>query len=76
LTFLVDIQDAEDEDKLSIPHPGDGGYFLHSWKIGFPHPKEDGIWIDVVCPIPPEFSTFMSEEAWKKYSEKKLWKVS
>jgi 23S rRNA pseudouridine1911/1915/1917 synthase len=32
--------------------PGDGGYFLHSWKIRFPHP-ERGEEVEVVSPPPP-----------------------
>ena len=32
--------------------PGAGGYFLHSWKIRFPHP-ERGEDVEVVCPPPP-----------------------
>jgi len=32
--------------------PGDGGYFLHSWKIRFPHPKM-GEEVEVECPPPP-----------------------
>ena len=31
--------------------PGDCGYFLHSWKIRFPHP-ERGQDVEVVCPPP------------------------
>jgi 23S rRNA pseudouridine1911/1915/1917 synthase len=31
--------------------PGDGGYFLHSWKIGFPHPDR-GEEVEVICPPP------------------------
>ena len=32
--------------------PGDVGYFLHSWKIRFPHPA-GGEDVEVVCPPPP-----------------------
>jgi len=32
--------------------PGDGGYFLHSWKIRFPRP-ENGEDIEVISPPPP-----------------------
>jgi 23S rRNA pseudouridine1911/1915/1917 synthase len=32
--------------------PGDSGYFLHSWKIRFPHPDK-GEEMEVVCPPPP-----------------------
>jgi len=32
--------------------PGDGGYFLHSWKIRFPYP-ERGEDMEVICPPPP-----------------------
>ncbi len=31
--------------------PGDGGYFLHSWKIRFPHP-DTGEEVEVVCSPP------------------------
>lgn len=31
--------------------PGDGGYFLHSWKIRFPHPGR-GEYVEVVSPPP------------------------
>ena len=33
--------------------PGDCGYFLHSWKIRFPHPDR-GEEMEVVCPPPPD----------------------
>lgn len=32
--------------------PGDGGYFLHSWKIRFPH-QASGEDVEVICPPPP-----------------------
>jgi 23S rRNA pseudouridine1911/1915/1917 synthase len=32
--------------------PGDGGYFLHSWKIGFPHLGR-GEKVEVTSPPPP-----------------------
>jgi len=32
--------------------PGDTGYYLHSWKIGFPHPAT-GENVEVICPPPP-----------------------
>ena len=32
--------------------PGDCGYFLHSWKIRFPHPDRNEE-VEVVCPPPP-----------------------
>jgi 23S rRNA pseudouridine1911/1915/1917 synthase len=32
--------------------PGEVGYFLHSWKIRFPHPAR-GEDVEVVCPPPP-----------------------
>lgn len=35
--------------------PGDGGYFLHSWKIRFPHPA-GGKDVEVVCPPPPRLN--------------------
>lgn len=40
-----------DDDELSA-RPGDTGYFLHSWKIRFPHP-ERGEDVEVVSPPPP-----------------------
>jgi len=45
------IPRAGSEDDEYSPLPGDGGYFLHSWKIRFPRPDggEDG---EVVCPPP------------------------
>lgn len=33
--------------------PGDSGYFLHSWKIRFPHPETGGD-MEVLCPPPPD----------------------
>lgn len=39
------------DDELAA-RPGDSGYFLHSWKIGFPHPVR-GEDVEVVCPPPP-----------------------
>ncbi len=38
-------------DEISA-RPGDVGYFLHSWKIRFPHPA-GGEDVEVVCPPPP-----------------------
>jgi 23S rRNA pseudouridine1911/1915/1917 synthase len=32
--------------------PGETGYLLHSWKLGFPHPAT-GEEVEVVCPPPP-----------------------
>jgi 23S rRNA pseudouridine1911/1915/1917 synthase len=40
------------EDDRSAARPGDVGYFLHSWKIRFPHPA-GGQDVEVVCPPPP-----------------------
>ncbi len=39
-----------DDERPALP--GDGGYFLHSWKIRFPHP-ERGEDVEVVSPPPP-----------------------
>jgi len=35
--------------------PGDVGYFLHSWKIRFPHPAR-GEDMEVICPPPPRLN--------------------
>jgi 23S rRNA pseudouridine1911/1915/1917 synthase len=40
----------DDEDAAL---PGETGYFLHSWKIGFP-PPDGGEDVEVVCPPPPD----------------------
>lgn len=41
--------DAEDDECAATP--GRTGYLLHSWKIGFPHPRTGGS-VTVVCPPP------------------------
>jgi 23S rRNA pseudouridine1911/1915/1917 synthase len=41
--------DGIDDERAATP--GDSGYFLHSWKIRFPHP-ERGEDVEVVCPPP------------------------
>lgn len=41
---------GEDDQRASLP--GETGYFLHSWKIRFPHPAR-GEDVEVVCPPPP-----------------------
>lgn len=43
------IGGIDDEDAAT---PGETGYFLHSWKIRFPHPIR-GEDVEVVCPPPP-----------------------
>ena len=42
--------DGADDDAAATP--GDSGYFLHSWKVRFPHPSR-GEDVEVVCPPPP-----------------------
>jgi len=42
--------DVRDDDDAALP--GDLGYFLHSWKIRFPH-SDKGEDMEVVCPPPP-----------------------
>jgi 23S rRNA pseudouridine1911/1915/1917 synthase len=42
--------DAIDDEYAALP--GETGYFLHSWKIRFPHPAR-GEDVEVVCPPPP-----------------------
>ena len=46
----VPLVGGEDDQRASLP--GDTGYFLHSWKIRFPHPAR-GEDVEVVCPPPP-----------------------
>lgn len=46
------IPRADTDDEELAARPGDSGYFLHSWKIQFPHP-EIGDNREVVCPPPP-----------------------
>jgi 23S rRNA pseudouridine1911/1915/1917 synthase len=41
---------GEDDQRAALP--GETGYFLHSWKIRFPHPAR-GEDVEVVCPPPP-----------------------
>jgi 23S rRNA pseudouridine1911/1915/1917 synthase len=41
---------VEDDEYAALP--GETGYFLHSWKIRFPHPAR-GEDVEVVCPPPP-----------------------
>ena len=48
------IPRAGSSDEEFAARPGDSGYFLHSWKIRFPHP-ERGENVEVVCPPPPNF---------------------
>ncbi|MDP2914990.1 MAG: RluA family pseudouridine synthase [Candidatus Aminicenantes bacterium] len=48
------IPRAGSYDEEFAARPGDIGYFLHSWKIRFPHP-ERGENVVVVCPPPPNF---------------------
>lgn len=38
-----------DDERPALP--GDCGYILHSWKLGFHHPR-DNQWIEVTCPLP------------------------
>jgi 23S rRNA pseudouridine1911/1915/1917 synthase len=45
------IPRADGIDDEGPATPGDSGYFLHSWKIRFPHP-ERGEDVEVVCPPP------------------------
>ncbi len=46
------IPRAVGEDDEFAALPGETGYFLHSWKIRFPHPSR-GEDVEVVCPPPP-----------------------
>jgi 23S rRNA pseudouridine1911/1915/1917 synthase len=48
------IPRPDGEDDRSAARPGDIGYFLHSWKIRFPHPQR-GEDLEIVCPPPPVF---------------------
>jgi len=45
------IPRADGIDDEETATPGDSGYYLHSWKIRFPHPARDGD-VEVVCPPP------------------------
>jgi 23S rRNA pseudouridine1911/1915/1917 synthase len=45
----IPCADAIDDEWAATP--GDSGYFLHSWKIRFPHPTRDED-VEVVCPPP------------------------
>ncbi len=38
--------------------PGVGGQFLHSAKLGFPHPRT-GQWIEARAPLPPDLREFL-----------------
>ncbi len=40
-----------EDDGAAAARPGQTGYLLHSWKIGFPHPSR-GEDVEVVCPPP------------------------
>lgn len=46
-------RDGISDEEYSV-RPGDTGYFLHSWKIGFPHPARAEN-VEIVCP-PPKFT--------------------
>jgi 23S rRNA pseudouridine1911/1915/1917 synthase len=46
----IPLDRSEDDECIALP--GDSGYFLHSWKIRFPHP-ERGEDVEVLCPPPP-----------------------
>ena len=63
--------DTSDDDligsKPGVPLPGDGGYFLHSWKIGFPHPTSDS-YLQITCPPPTSFLKFVSPGIFEKLS--------
>ena len=46
----IPLGGGEDDRRAALP--GETGYFLHSWKIRFPHPAR-GEDVEVVCPPPP-----------------------
>jgi 23S rRNA pseudouridine1911/1915/1917 synthase len=46
----IPFNGGKDDERPALP--GDGGYFLHSWKIRFPH-LERGEDVEVVSPPPP-----------------------
>lgn len=46
----IPLDGSEDGECAALP--GDSGYFLHSWKIRFPHPERGGN-VEVLCPPPP-----------------------
>jgi hypothetical protein len=41
-------------EKPAGPLPGDTGYFLHSWKITFPHPESLEP-VEIICEVPHNF---------------------
>lgn len=47
-----------DDERPEGPLPGDTGYFLHSWKISFPHPKTSDT-IAIVCDLPKAFKEML-----------------
>jgi len=49
-------------DEKTAVRPGDVGYFLHSWRIRFPHPAR-GENVEVVCPPPPDFAVILQPQA-------------
>jgi 23S rRNA pseudouridine1911/1915/1917 synthase len=51
---------ADGLDDECATTPGATGYFLHSWKIRFPHPSHGGD-VEVVCPPPLELQTMQRQ---------------
>lgn len=59
LTFGDEFED-NDTARPEGPLPGDTGYYLHSWKICFPHPESEEV-VSVVCGLPSAFKDVLGE---------------
>ncbi len=53
----MEKEDDNEGDEGNSGLPGDCGYYLHSWKLVFPHPTELNRTIKVISPPPPQLQS-------------------